>query len=233
MATDLDARAVSQGQDERFEDLDPFGSAAAAEGSDKRMLTTDSFDKFLEEGNLNTDFEQAPKEVLLQPILAEAEAEQPAKKEELGDIFDSINEFDRFYGIEDEDPPRPEPNLEQGLTESQEIVFNPLLTVGNDGEDFNDRNLEDAEAEEVKEPYAVAHFGDMRKSDQGREAESIFRQVDFSVERDVAVLSKSAVVVSTPLEKDEATFADNQYWRKPENLIKSVNVDQLLEDLDN
>lgn len=220
---ELDARAVSQGQGERFDDLDPFGSDAAADlGSDKRVLTTDSFDKFLEEGNLDTEFVQAPKEELLKPIVAEAEVEQPAKKEELGDIFDSLNEFDRFYGIEDEVTAQPEPNLEQGLTQSQEIVFNPLLTVGKDGEDFNDRKVEDEpdeEAEECKEGYTVAHFDKLRNSAMASQPESLFRQVDFSVERDVALLSKSAIILSKPLEEEEAAYDDNQYWSKPNNLF--------------
>ena len=115
--------------------------------------------------------------------------------------------------------------MEQGLTESQEIVFNPLLTAGKDGEDFNDRREEEEEEEKKDgEEFAVARFGG-RKSDEGAEPESLFRGVDLSGDRDVASLSKSAVVVSKPLATDGAAYADNQFWRKPDYLVKSVCID--------
>ena len=104
LGDDLDVRAVSQGPGERSDELDPFGSIAADHGSGRNMITTESFDKFLEEG-IATDFEQPSKEVLLQPITAEpASVEHVPKKDDVADIFDSLCGFDRFYGIEDDEP---------------------------------------------------------------------------------------------------------------------------------
>ena len=51
----------------------------------------------------------------------------------------------------------------------------------------------------------------MRRSEQ--EPVSLFRSVDFSAEKDVAMLSKSHVVRAVPL--DGAAFDAAQFWRRP------------------
>ena len=61
------------------------------------------------------------------PLKAEQELERDEdEKEGLGDIFDSIDQFDELYGIKEE----------PGITKSQQII-NPLLTIRED--DLNDR----------------------------------------------------------------------------------------------
>ena len=61
------------------------------------------------------------------PMKAEQELERDEdEKEGLGDIFDSIDQFDELYGIKEE----------PGITKSQQII-NPLLTIRED--DLNDR----------------------------------------------------------------------------------------------